>query len=264
MEQVNEKMREITEFLRNLNFKKKGGGVDKEDVLDKIEQLTIMYHMILEEQSDTIEALQAQNRALAEQAAQAAQPIPAPMPVSDNRIMEMGEQMNRLHAALSEAQRARQEAEEKAAELRVAMERQQANLERQQAAMERQQVAMNQLQEERAAAPVMPVVPAAPAAPVAPPPPSPDKEEVARQEFYLQALRRELAALEERRAELERNLMSEVRALESIRKMREENQKAAQAEKSQLREGLRGLREECVRVLSIVSEFDSEEEKEMP
>ncbi|MCL2671274.1 MAG: hypothetical protein FWF10_04470 [Clostridiales bacterium] len=243
MEQVNERMREITEFLRNLNFKKKGGGVDKEDVLDKIEQLTIMYHMILEEQSDTIEALQAQNQALVEQA-QTVQIDPAPIAVSDNRIMEMSEQMNRLHAALSEAQRTRQEAEEKTAELR--------------AAMERQQAAMKQLQAERAAAPVAPTLPLAP---VAPPAPNPDKDELARQEFYLQALRREIATLEERRADMERNLLTEVRALEAIRRMREENQKAATAEKTQLREGLRGLREECVRVLSAVSEFDNTDEE---
>lgn len=235
MEQANERMREITEFLRNLNFKKKGSGVDKEDVLDKIEQLTIMYHMILEEQSDIIEALQTQNRNLCEQVEAAS----APAAEENGQNMELAEQVNRLHAALADAQRAKLQAEEKSAELRNAMEHQQARL--------------LQLQNERAQTSV--IAPVAPAVSISA---SYEKEEISRQEFYMQALRREIAVLEERRADMEHNLLTEVRALEAVRKLREENQSAAQTERKQLREGLRGLREECVRVLSAVSEFDKD------
>jgi chromosome segregation ATPase len=214
MEQANQKMIEITEFLRNLNFKKKGGGVDREDVLDKIEQLTVLYHALLEEQSEAIEYLQGKNQALTEQV----QTPPPAVNDHETELNEANEKIRELTAELDSLKTAYRDAERRACD---AANRQERKIE----------------------------------APIAPPPP-PDKTELTRAEFYVEALKREISALETRRSDLERNLQIEVRALEAIRRMREEHQHTAQAEQAKLRESLRVLREECLRVIATVGELD--------
>ena len=222
MEQANRKMMEITDFLRGLTFKKRGGGVDKEDVLDKIEQLTLLYHALLEEQSDAIEYLQGQNQLLLERESSAN----AALQEADDRLLVTEDRLEELSAALDAAISEQRDAERKLAALQ---------------AVEQQKAEKAQAQGDFWG------VPAAMAG---------DTEATAMPRLYLQTLRAEITKLEERRAELERNLIAEAHALDAIRRMREDNRRAAAAEQAKLREGVIGVREECLRVISVLSKLD--------
>ncbi|MCL2695316.1 MAG: hypothetical protein FWE69_03210 [Clostridiales bacterium] len=68
MEQTKISMTDIVEYLRNMSFKTKPfGGCDKEDVLDKIEELTRMYQRILNDMAQEVEQLKGEREARQEQ-----------------------------------------------------------------------------------------------------------------------------------------------------------------------------------------------------